>query len=161
MIAIDILNPGDYPGLNQAFIVSFIATVLLSLVAIPYGKRRSKDTVFTWGEAMLAGTYSFGVLFLAYGVVPHQWIDHSDKNLGWDKDKLLFGPGGILKPESAGGWNPITLQYQAVRDIIVVVLHLVFFALHVYLAIWWQKRDQVKPKELPTSTYGRPLVKKA
>jgi hypothetical protein len=60
-----------------------------------------------------------------------------------------------------GGWNPITLQYEAVRDTVVVLLHLVFFGLYVYLAIWWQKRGDVKPKELPISTYGRPLVKKA
>ena len=37
MIAIDIL---EWPGFNQAFIVSFVATVVLSLAIIPYGKRR-------------------------------------------------------------------------------------------------------------------------
>jgi hypothetical protein len=110
---------------------------------------------------MLASTYIFGVLFLAFGIVPHQWIDHADKDLGWSRDKLLYGPGGILKPQSSGGWNPITLQYQAVRDIIVVVIHLVLIGMYMFLAVWWQKRGAVKPKELPTSTYGRPLVKKA
>jgi hypothetical protein len=101
------------------------------------------------------------MLFLAFGILPHQWIDHADKDLGWSRDKLIFGPGGILKPESAGGWNPITLQYQAVRDTIVVLLHAVFFGVYIYLAIWWQKRGDVKPKEIATSSYGRPLVKKA
>ena len=43
----------------------------------------------------------------------------------------------------------------------VVLIHAVFFGLNIWLAIWWQKRGDVKPKELPTSTYGRPLVKKA
>ena len=120
MIAIDVLN---WPGFNQAFVASFVAAVVLSLVAIPYGKRRPKGQPASWGEAMLASTYVFGVLFLSYGVVPHQWIDHADKNLGWSKDKLLFGPGSILKPQSFGGWNPITLQYEAIRDIVVVVIH--------------------------------------
>jgi len=158
MIGIDIL---EWPGFNQAFIVAFIGAMVLSLAIIPYGKRRPVGAPFSWGEAMLSGTYIFGVLFLAFGVVPHQWIDHSDKNLGWSKDKLIFGPGGILKPQSAGGWNPITLQYEALRDIVVVVLHLIFFGLFIFLAIWWQKRGDVKTKELPTSTYGRPLVRKA
>jgi hypothetical protein len=158
MIAI---APLEWPGMNQAFIVSFVACMVLSLAVIPYGKRRPVGAPFSWGEALLGSTYIFGVLFLAFGIVPHQWIDHADKDLGWSRDKLLFGPGGILKPESAGGWNPITLQYQAVRDIIVVVIHLVFIGLYMYLAIWWQKRGEAKPKELPTSTYGRPLVKKA
>jgi hypothetical protein len=30
-----------------------------------------------------------------------------------------------------------------------------------FIFAWWQKRGEVKPKELKTSTYGRPLVRKA
>ena len=158
MIGIDVL---EWPGMNQAFIVSFVAAVILSLAIIPFGKRRPVDKPLLWGDALLGATYLFGLLFLAFGVVPHQWIDHADKDLGWSRDNVIYGPGGILKPESAGGWNPITLQYEAVRDIIVVLIHVVFFGLYIFLAVWWQKRGEVKPKELPTSTYGRPLVKKA
>ncbi|MEO1057967.1 MAG: hypothetical protein AAFY28_13730, partial [Actinomycetota bacterium] len=78
MFAIDVL---EWPGMNQAFIASFVATVVLSLLVIPYGKRRPLDASFSWGEAMLGSTYLFGVMFLAFGIVPHQWIDHADKNL--------------------------------------------------------------------------------
>ena len=158
MIGIDVL---EWPGMNQAFIASFVATVVLALAIIPYGKRRPVDKQLTWGDALLGSAYVFGLLFLAFGMVPHQWIDHADKDLGWSKDKLIYGPGGILKPESSGGWNPITLQYEALRDIVVVLIHLVFFGLFIFIAVWWQKRGEVKPKALPTSTYGRPLVKKA
>ena len=91
---------------------------------------------------MLASVYAFGVMFLAFGVAPHQWIDHADKNLGWTKDKIIYGPFGILKPQSAGGWNPITLQYEAVRDIVVVLIHVVFFGLIIFIWGWWQKRGQ-------------------
>ncbi len=49
---------------------------------------------------------------------------------------------------------------QAIRDIIVVVIHAVFIGLMIYLFNWWQKRGDVKPKEVETSTYGRPLVRK-
>ncbi len=158
MIAIDVLK---WPGVNQAFLVSFFGAILLSLAVIPFGKRRPKDATLTWGGAMLAGTYCFGVLFLTYGIVPHQWIDHADKNLGWSKDKIIYGPFDILKPEALGGWLPFTLQYEAVRDIVVVLLHLFFFALNIYLVVWWQNRNKETQKALPTSTYGRPLVKKA
>lgn len=158
MIAIDVL---EWPFMNQAFIVSFIAGIVMALAIIPYGKRRPVGAPLTWGDALLGSTYIFGMLFLQFGIVPHQFIDHADKDLGWSRDNIIYGPGGILKPESAGGWNPITLQYEAVRDIVVVLLHVVFFALLIFIAVWWQKRGDVKPKELPTSTYGRPLVKKA
>ena len=158
MTAIDVL---EWPGMNQAFLVSLFATLILTFAVIPYGKRRPTNRKASWGEAMLASAYVFGVMFLAFGVVPHQWIDHADRNLGWDKTKLLVGPGGILKSQAEGGWFPFTLQYQAVRDIIVVVLHAIFFGLIIFMWHWWQTRDQKRITEIAVSSYGRPLVKKA
>ena len=150
-----------WPGMNTAFLTSLIAATVLTLAVIPYGKRRPRGTPFSWGEAMLGATYSFGVMFLAFGVVPHQWIDHADKDLGWDRSKLLFGPFDIVKPQAEGGWFPFTLQYQALRDVMVVVIHVYFFGLLIFMWSWWQKRGESATKELETSTYGRPLVKKA
>ena len=158
MIAVDVLR---WPGFNQAFVAAFVASVGLSLAVIPFGKRRPVGQRTTWGEAMLGSTFIFGVLFLSYGIMPHQWIDHADKDLGWSKEKLVYGPFDILKPEAEGGWLPLTLQYEAIRDTVVILLHALMFGLHIFVAIWWQKRGEVTAKELPTSTYGRPLVKKA
>lgn len=155
------IAPLEWPGMNQAFLVAFFGAIVMVLVIVAFGKRRPAGTPLLWGEALLGSVYIFASLFVAFGMVPHQWLDHADKDLGWSRDKLLFGPGGILKPVSAGGWNPITLQYQAIRDTVVIVLHLIFLGLFIFVAIWWQKRGDVKPKELPTSTYGRPLVKKS
>ncbi len=157
MIAID---PLRWPGMNQAFLVSLIVATLLALVVIPYGKRRPVDKKASWGEAMVASVYVTGVMFVAFGIVPHQWIDHADKDLGWDRTNLIYGPGDILRPTAEGGWFPITLQYEAVRDIIVVLIHVYFFGLLLFLWSWWQKRGETTAKELETSTYGRPLVKK-
>jgi hypothetical protein len=160
MLAIDI---SKWPGMNVAFLVSFFGAIALTLLVIPFGNRRPVGKPLSWGEAMLASVYAFGVMFLAFGVAPHQWIDHADKNLGWTKDKIIYGPFGILKPQTAGGWNPITLQYEAVRDIVVVLIHVVFFGLIIFIWGWWQKRGQraTTTTEVATSSYGRPLVKKA
>jgi hypothetical protein len=150
------------PGANTAFLTSLIAATVLTLAVIPYGKRRPRGTPFSWGEAMLGATYSFGVMFLAFGVVPHQWIDHADKDLKWNRTRIIYGPGGVLKPQTLGGWNPITLQYQAVRDIIVVLIHVYFFGLLIFIWNWWQKRGaDTSTKQIEVSSYGRPLVKKA
>jgi hypothetical protein len=103
-------------------------------------------------------------MFLAFGVVPHQWIDHADKDLGWNKTKLIFGPFDLLKPKAAGGNFPMTLQYEAIRDVIVVVIHLWYFGLMIYLWAMWQNRGKkaaAASTAVATSTYGRPLVKKA
>ena len=119
--------------MNVAFLFSFILTTALSLAAIPYAKRRPKGTPTSWGEAMLASMYVFFVLFLAFGVVPHQWIDHADKELGWSKAKILYGPFDLLKPQAVGGWFPMTIQYEAIRDVIVVVIHVFYFGLMMFL----------------------------
>ena len=67
MIGIDVL---EWPGMNQAFIVSFGGTLILSLVLIPYGKRRPTDKPLLWGDALLGATYLFGLLFLALPQLP-------------------------------------------------------------------------------------------
>lgn len=158
MIAIDVLS---WPGMNAAFLFSFFAATALSLVVIPYGRRRPPTKKASWGEAMFAATYVTALILLAFGIVPHEWIDHADKDLGWDRTNIIYGPGQILKPAADGGWFPMTLQYEIVRDTVVVLIHVYFFGLMLYLWSWWQKRGQVTTKELETSTYGRPLVKKA
>ncbi len=157
-LAIDV---STWPGVNQALIFSFLLSTGLALLAIPYGKRRPIGTPFTWGEAMLAATFAFGVMFIAFGVVPHQWIDHADKDLGWNKAKIIYGPFDLLKPKAFGGNFPFTMQYEAVRDTVVVLIHVWYFGLLIFLWNHWQKRGRTKSTEVATSTYGRPLVKKA
>jgi ferredoxin len=39
--------------------------------------------------------------------------------------------------------------------------HVVFLGAQVALWMMWQNRGRTKPAELPVSSYGRPLVKKA
>ena len=112
---------------------------------------------------MLAATYAFGVMFLAFGVVPHQWIDHADKNLGWSKDKIIYGPGGILKPQALGRLDTrsrCSTRRSATSS--SSLIHVVFFGLIIFMWGWWQKRGQVthRPRSRP-ARYGRPLVKKA
>lgn len=147
--------------LNQAFLVSFLGATAMALVALPYAKRRPKGTPTSWGEAMLGAVYAFGVMFLAFGVVPHQFIDHADGNLGWSKGMVIYGPGDILKPKEFGGPFPFTMSYEAIRDIFVVLIHVWYFGLLVFLWGHWQRRgDGAKSTEVATSTFGRPLVKK-
>ena len=78
LIAYDWWRPSKFPFLNEAFLFSFALSTVLAFLAIPYAKRRPKGTPISWGEAMLAAVYVFGTMFLAFGVVPHQWIAHSD-----------------------------------------------------------------------------------
>ena len=155
--------PLEWPGVNMAFLLSFFGTIALTLAVIPYGKRRPVGKPVSWGEAMLGAFYAFAVLLLGFGITPNQWINHADRNLGWSRDRHLIGPGGILRSQADGGWFPFTLQYEALRDIVVVIIHVIFFGLVIFIFTWWQKRGTAaKPStEIETSSFGRPLVKKA
>ena len=158
MLAIDILR---WPGMNQAFLFSFFLTLVLIAAIVLVGMRRPADRKATWGEAIFGATYVFAVMFIAFGVVPHQFIDHADKELGWRKDKLIFGPFDLLKPKSFGGQFPFDVSYEAIRDIVVGVIHVFYFGIMGLIFAWWQKRGERGAKEIEVSTYGRPLVKKS
>ena len=138
-----------------AFVVSLVALGLAVGAIVVVARRRPPGSPVTWGEAMMAATYAFFVMFLAYGIVPHQWLAWADNELNWRADKILYGPGDLFAK------LPFTLTYQVLRDLIAAGLYVVFLGGQVYLWSMWQARGKTKPAELPVSSYGRPLVKKA
>jgi hypothetical protein len=138
-----------------AFVTSFLLVTAGFVLVYWYSKRRPVGTPLTWGEAMAAAAFAYLFLFFAYGVVPHSWLAYADNELSWRSDKILNGPGNIV------GKLPFTVSYQVLRDIIAATIYIVF--LSAQIAIWaiWQGRGKTKPKEIETSSYGRPLVKRA
>ena len=138
-----------------AFVVSLVALGLCTAGIVAYAGRRRPGTPVTWGEAMAASTFVFFVMFLAYGVVPHQWLAWADNELNWRADKILYGPGDLVAK------LPFTVTYQVLRDLIAAGLYIVVLGGQVALWSMWQSRGKTKPVELPVSSYGRPLVKKA
>ena len=109
---------------------------------------------------MLAATYVFAVFFLAYGVVPHQWLTHEQNQLNWRADRIWIGHNSAAEVLSTS-LMPFDVTFQALGDIIVVGIYGFFLGLQIFIFSWWQKRGRAKPAaELPTSSYGRPLVRK-
>ena len=141
-----------------AFLLSLGITIGLSALVMLYGRRRPVGTPLTWGEAMAAATLVFLIIFLIYGVVPHQWLAYADNELGWRRDRMFAGPAGVTD-KSFGVDIPITISYETIRDLIAVGIYVV--ALGVQIALWamWQNRGKQKPKEIETSAFGRPLVR--
>jgi hypothetical protein len=58
----------------------------------------------------------------------------------------------------------MTVSYQTLRDIIAVLIYVVFLGAQIALWVWWQKRDTraaaAESTAVVTSDYGRPLVRK-
>jgi hypothetical protein len=151
-----------------AFISSVIVVVLGVAICMYVGSRRPIGTPLTWGEAMVAGTFVFALMLVAYGVVPNQWLLLADKELLWRPDKLLVGisSAGVVwgnASKNLGGTGRIIVNYQAIRDIIASVIYIVFLGGQMNLWSVWQKRGRKKPGdvEAATSRFGRPLLRRA
>jgi hypothetical protein len=126
---------------------------------------RSADPV-TWAGAMFAAVYVFALFLLGYAVIPHEWITFADGYLQWGRDKFVFKTGTPIPGLGSATW-PFSVDAQAVRDIVVVGIYLVFFGLN--LALWslWQKRPaapepegeapEARPAPARTSVFGRPV----
>ena len=142
-----------------AFATSIIVTVLMSLGIVWVAKRRPVGAPLTWGEAMVAAVYVFFMLFWVYGVVPHLWLTWAGNELVWRPDKLLYGPGNILKPQEKGGWLPFTVTYQTLRDIVATMIYGVMLTANAAGFVLWQKRGKKATTAVERSEYGRPLVR--
>ena len=143
-----------------AFVTSLIVTAVVVGGILAYQKRRPVDQVVTWGEAMVGSLVVFFLMFWVYGVVPHQWLTWADNELNWRVDKILYGPGDILKSQEDGGWSPIRINYVVVRDLIAVAIYLVALGGNIWMWSAWQKRgEQQADKPVERSHFGRPLVK--
>ena len=151
---------------------AFVSSMIILFIGVAFcmyvGGRRPIGTPLTWGEAMVAGTFAFGLMLLAYGIVPHQWLNYADNELLWRPDKLLVGisSAGVVWGNDAkdlGGTGRILINYQAIRDIIATVLYIVFLGGQMYLWSVWQKRGRKKPGDVEEarSRFGRPVLRKA
>lgn len=145
-----------------AFVLSTLVALLGFGAVIWYGKRRPVGQAISWGEAIVAATFAFALMFWAYGVVPHQWLTWAGNELQWRPDtqvvgwrfEPIAGDEGLLE-----FFLPFSVNRETFSHIVAVVIYGVFLAMHV--AIWavWQDRAKARPPAIPTSGYGRPLVK--
>jgi len=144
-----------------ALVTSTLVSLVMTLGILWYAKRRPVGTPVTWGEAMVGSAYVFFLAFLAYGVVPHQWLTLAENEWSWRADRVLFGIGDIVRPQSQDGWFPFDITYRTLSDSVGSAFYIVFLGLQIWLWIEWQNRGkkQETSKAVAKSTYGRPLVK--
>ena len=148
-----------------AFIFSMVLMAAMVGIIVLVGRRRPPGTPLTWGEAFVGGTFVFALLFVAYGVVPHQWLAWADNELGWRSDSIgVPTPFGRLWPEGLTfmGRGRLEITAQVIRDIIATVIYVVGFVGQIVGWLWWQKRGKktAPPPAIETSAFGRPLVRK-
>ncbi|MGZ6966940.1 MAG: hypothetical protein ACXVKN_04315 [Acidimicrobiia bacterium] len=148
-------------------LIWFSVILIILMIPIIVGLRRPKsDKPTTWAQAMAGSVYVFGLFLLAYAIIPHEFITFCDKYLQWGKDKYVIKSTTQFPLVSAWNW-PVSIDMQAVRDIAVVTIYIVFFGLNILLFVKWQDRktktedEEEKPVVVGRSRFGRPLKAKA
>lgn len=142
-----------------ALIVSIIISLIMAGGISWYSGRRPEGHTMTWGEASAFSTYIFLLLFIVFGIVPHQWLTVAENEWSFRAD-VLFDAWGLITPKSAGGWFPFDITLRAVSDSVAAIIYIVY--LGAMTAMWgkWQNPKTDTGSEVVTSTYGRPLVKR-
>ena len=159
-----------------AFIVSLVVMVLMTALIFVVGLRRPVGKPLSWGEAIVAAVYVFSLLFVAYGVVPHQWLALADNEFRWRNDKIGIPLGGLkVFGHHIFGMKPPYLLFpkgiplpngkfivtaEVIRDFIEVGLYGVGIGGQLFMWSWWNKRGKrAAGTEVETSAYGRPLLR--
>ena len=163
--------PTGFP-VRLEFFVALFAFILGIAIIFYVGRRRPPGTPLTWGEAMVGATFVFGILLLGYGVVPNEWLKWADNQLLWRPDRIWFAistkwpvfyTGSNAAVEAAAGRGRIIVSFQALRDIIAATIYILMLVAQVWLWISFQKRGRKEAvtEVARTSTFGRPVVKRA
>ncbi|HUF83534.1 MAG TPA: hypothetical protein VMQ81_02970 [Acidimicrobiia bacterium] len=132
------------------------AVLAIAMAAVVSRDLRSPDQRTTWAEAM-AGAVAVVVLFtLAYGVIPHEWLEFANSYLNMSSDRFIGWAGERL----------VKLPYSAIRDTVAALIYVVAIGANVVLWMRWQERLAPKPEPaegeaaaqvVRTSRFGRPL----
>jgi hypothetical protein len=160
------------------FVTSVIVTLLLFGVVIYEARRRPPGSHLSWGEALVAGLFIFGMLLMIYGVVPDRFLKWADGDLKWRSDKvgIPLGPFGHYLHEwfgvgtnnllwhngiKFGGRGKIVFTAQDMRDIIATLIYGIALSAQLGLWLWWQRRGRKAERAAieQSSAYGRPLVR--
>ncbi|MEX2256910.1 MAG: hypothetical protein WEC34_15860 [Acidimicrobiia bacterium] len=149
------------PDLQRTIILlGMLAVVAHALLMVASRRPRDPDEPATWAECIAGAVGVFALMTLAYAIVPHEWLTFANADLEWgDSSKFVFQSNQEIL-----GFVPInypfSLDFPALRDIVVSLIYGVFLVGNVKLFSLWQARNEVPAESAEpekTSRFGRPL----
>ena len=146
-----------------AFFTSVVVLGIMLAICAYVAWRRPVDQPTTWGEAMIGSAFVFMILMMMFGMVPDQFIDWADNELEWSRDRFFYD---WTTHDFLGQFIRFRIHMEAIRDIGVVIIHVVFLAIIPPAVLAWQRRGPARsfgePRtEEPVSDFGRPLVRES
>ena len=116
---------------------------------------------------MAGAFFTFAMFLLMYAIIPSEFIGAADKYWRLSTSRYIIKSTTAVPFNHAWNW-PFSIDLQhGLRDILVVVIYLIFFGLNIAVFVLWQKRPTVsevaerEPVPAGTSRFGRPLKAKA
>ncbi len=130
---------GDPSGIGQGWWGVVIALIWgIGLTALPLLIARRTYGKHEWVSATMGVIAALSVAWWVYGILPSAWIYFVDSNKEVLQDRIIptsFAPNmGSMELDIA------TNLYQVIRDLVVVIEHLIALAATIWAAIAIQKR---------------------
>jgi hypothetical protein len=163
---------GDWLGLdflapNGRLIIALIITFVMIGLAVWKLRQPKPDRPTTWAEAIAGALYVFALFLLMYAVIPHEFLTVADKYWKLSTSRYIIKSTTPVPFMTSWNW-PFSIDLQhGVRDVMVVLIYVAFFAGNIALFVLWQKRPTVSeaaestPVPAGRSRFGRPLKAKA
>jgi hypothetical protein len=155
------LKWGGWTSGGRFFTACFAMAIGLAILFWLMSRPKSEKPA-TWAQAMAGTTGTFALFFLAYGVIPSEFIIWG--NSYWELgDRSWFIVKSSRDIPLLGIHWPFSITFSVLEDLIVVLIYLFFFGLNLYVFSAWQKRGTKQQEEtaegVPTrrSRFGRPL----
>jgi hypothetical protein len=157
----------DFLAPNGRLIEALIVTFVMIGLAVWKLRQPKPDRPTTWAEAIGGAVYTFALFLLMYAVIPHELLTVSDKYWKLSTSRYIIKSTTAIPFNHAWNW-PISIDLQhGVRDLLVVLVYVAFFAGNIAMFVLWQKRPTVseaaaaEPKPAGRSRFGRPLKAQA
>jgi hypothetical protein len=148
----------------DAIIVDLVLVVLVvhGLLMVVSRKPKPADAPASWAACFLGAVGTFALMTLAYGVIPHEWLEFANSYLKWGETSKFIWQSNQDMLFFPWHW-PFNLDYPALRDIVVSGIYGAMLGLNIVLFVMWQKRNVVVERPAADATpakrsrFGRPV----
>lgn len=140
---------GDPSGIGQGWWGLVILLIWgVGLIAVPLVIARTTHGTHEWVSATMGVIAGLSIFWWVYGILPSAWIYYLDGSSEILKGPIIPESVGLTGPIGIGGWTIIpdgyrldiaSNFYDVVRDLVVVIQHLVAFVLTFWAALRIQK----------------------
>ncbi|MGQ0826189.1 MAG: hypothetical protein ACT4OX_14360 [Actinomycetota bacterium] len=125
--------------------------LLIGIAIAAYWLRRPKRSSepATWAATIIGAIAVYGLMALAYGVVPHEWLTFASAHLNWGKDTFI-----LTEDQFAANLPPLDVPKYVLADLVAVHLYVVFAVINIKMFAAWQQR-KVAEQEAVSDDDGR------